>query len=126
MGLTPGDRTALRWGIFQRDEGCIAVQPDKVGDAVSAEPCRNSANWVIPWNDVFQMEWNHVKEAGAIGLGIKAPDDEAHGVTLCAFHHRGTAAGSNWEAANREAERKYLRSLYPEVWGEGEAADSPT
>ena len=33
-------------------------------------------------------------------------------VSLCPFHHTGTLAGSNWEAANRWKIRRYLDSIY--------------
>jgi len=33
-------------------------------------------------------------------------------VSLCPFHHTGTTAGSNWEAANRWKIRRYLTDMY--------------
>lgn len=58
-----------------------------------------------------KLEINHVKEAGKPMMGKKAPTDISHLVALCPWHHRGTKAGSNWEARNRHLLRAYLEGL---------------
>lgn len=61
------------------------------------------------WNDLFQMEWDHVTMNGV------RYDDIAHGVTVCPWHHRG----SRWRidtAPRRQRIREVLRGLYPEAW----------
>lgn len=66
----------------------------------------------MPWNDIFRLEWDHVRH----GLAGPRFDDEAHGVMVCPWHHRG----SGWRIDTKEhraALRVYLTSKYPEVWG---------
>ena len=58
-----------------------------------------------------KLEVNHVKEASQLMLGKKAPTNPAHLVSLCPWHHRGTAAGSNWEAVHRDQIRAYLERV---------------
>jgi len=102
--------TKLRWTVFQRDGGCVAVQPRIFGDDIARDECRNTAGWLIRWNDIFQMEWDHVTDRG----GIRR-DDEAHGVTVCPWHHRG----SGWRIDTKERRaklREVLSDLYPAVW----------
>jgi len=102
--------TKLRWTVFQRDGGCVAVQPRIFGDDIARDECRNAAGWLIRWNDIFQMEWDHVTDRG----GIRR-DDEAHGVTVCPWHHRG----SGWRIDTKERRaklREVLSDLYPAVW----------
>lgn len=55
---------------------------------------------------------DHVKDDPMIGQ--KATDDERHLVSLCAGHdERGARAGFQWNTANRDKERAYLRSYRP-------------
>jgi hypothetical protein len=53
---------------------------------------------------------DHVKCQPAIGM--KAPDNERHLVSLCVNHHTETHAGFCWATANRELERNYLDEIY--------------
>jgi len=54
---------------------------------------------------------SHTKDAGEPMMGKKAPTDVHHLVSLCPWHHRGTQAGSNWEARNRHRIRAYLERM---------------
>jgi hypothetical protein len=92
---------ALREHVFRRDGRCVATRADIFGDDVAPDVC---SDW---------SEFDHIKEQ--IG-GPKAPDDEAHGVRMCSWHHR---LSQEWRATSkphRQAVRDYLRKLYPEVW----------
>lgn len=51
---------------------------------------------------------DHVKTEPRMGL--RAPSDPQHLVSLCEFHHLGSRGGSNWATAHRPALREYLRS----------------
>lgn len=84
---------ALRRKVFNRDMGCIV--PDI--DPHEQTPCKG-----MPTLD-------HVPERGMNALGRKAPDDEAHLVTICAYHH----TGRQWPEQHRELERKYLAKWWP-------------
>ncbi len=89
---------ALRIRVFNRDMGCIVptVDPEY------SYPCKG-----MPTLD-------HVPERGQNGLGTKAPDDEAHLVTVCMYHH----TGRQWPEGHRELERAYLARWWPEVHGD--------
>lgn len=102
--------TKLRWTVFRRDGGCVAVQPAIFGRDVAPDQCQNRAGWLIRWNDVFQLEWDHV--TGFDGI---RRDDEAHGVAVCPWHHRG----SRWRIDTKERRdvlRRHLARLYPTEW----------
>jgi hypothetical protein len=80
---------------------------------------------VIPSSCRGPLQLDHVKQVPQIGqLRIskqedpnshKAPHDEAHLVSVCRYHHTDTS----WATGHRNLERRYLRTLYPEVWGPG-------
>lgn len=55
------------------------------------------------------IELDHVKEQPM--MGRKAPDDEAHLVSLCRHHHQ-----NGWATSHREEQRAWLANRYPEVW----------
>ncbi len=82
----------MRLRVFRRDGGCVA--PRLGGSAM----------------DCFgQLTLEHVKDE--LRLGIRAPSDEAHLVTLCEGHtENGRRAGYQWNTAkpNRIAVRAYL------------------
>jgi hypothetical protein len=102
--------TKLRWTVFRRDGGCAAVQPRYFRDDVATDQCRGKHGWLIRWDDVFQMEWDHVRDDRG-----RRVDDEAHGITVCPWHHRG----SSWRIDTKERRariRDVLRALYPEAW----------
>lgn len=101
----------LRILTFQRDGGCVAVNPAIFGADVATDQCRDRNDWLIPWNDLFKMEWNHVREQP----GGTRYDDIAHGITVCPWHHRG----SGWRIDTRphmERVRAHLSALYPDHW----------
>ena len=111
--------TALRWAVLKRDGGCVAARMGAPGG------CVNAMGWSIRSDDVMQMELDHVKEQPHVGAPIvkrtdrhsyKAPDDEAHLVAICSFHHRGGIGGATFATSNRPALREYLAGLYPQVW----------
>lgn len=89
---------ALRRKVFNRDLGCIVPYVDPEND----RPCKG-----MPTLD-------HVPERGKNALGKKAPDDEAHLVTVCAYHHTGQL----WPETHRELERAYLARWWPQYHGE--------
>lgn len=60
------------------------------------------------------LEFDHVKER--LGAAFKAPNDEAHGITVCSWHHRHSRSWRSDSKANRTLIREYLRRLYPAVW----------
>jgi hypothetical protein len=100
----------LRIHTFNRDGGCVAVQPSIFGADIATDQCRSATGTLIPWNAVFFMEWDHVTDRA----GIRR-DDEAHGVTVCPWHHRG----SGWRIDTKERRavlRDHLTRLYPEAW----------
>lgn len=101
----------LRLLTFTRDGGCVAARPDVMGPLVATDQCRDRNGWLIPWNDLFRMEWDHVREQS----GGARLDDIAHGITVCPWHHRGDGWRSD-SAIHREAIRAYLRRLYPDHW----------
>lgn len=88
--------TALRVRVSNRDLGCMAPRLDLSEN----RPCKG------------MLTLNHVKEEPM--MGKKAPDDEAHLVTVCAYHH----IDGGWATSRRglEAQRAYLTRLYPMVW----------
>lgn len=114
----------LRLRVFSRDGGCIAVQKDIAGKNVAPDPCRDKHGRVVGFSDRGALTLDHVKEQPAIGTlqikkredrhSYKAPDDEAHLVTVCWGHHIGAWS---WATSNRDVERKWLRQQYPDVWG---------
>jgi hypothetical protein len=102
--------TKLRWTVFKRDGGCVATSRLWFRDDTAPDQCRNKAGWLIKWDDIFQMEPDHVTDWG----GIRR-DDEAHLITVCPWHHRG----SQWRIdtkERRQREREVLSGLYPEAW----------
>lgn len=108
---------AVRRATFSRDRGCVAVQSRIYGDDVAPDLCRNQYGQAVRWDDPTQLEWDHVKESQA--MGVKAPDDSAHGVMVCAWHHR---LSNRWRIdswVHRQKIRDWLRSHYPGVWDAG-------
>jgi hypothetical protein len=99
----------VRESVLRRDHyKCVAPVLDR-----DAGPCRDRWDQRItfwPGRDpgIYKIEMNHVKDTGMLKMGRKADTDVAHLVSLCPFHHRGTKAGSNWEAVHRDELRAYL------------------
>lgn len=101
---------ALRWAVFKRDGGCVAQLSFWFPGDTATDQCRGTNGWLIRWNDLFHMEWDHVRDRRGRRL-----DDEAHGITVCPWHHRG----SGWRidtAARRQRVRQVLAGLYPAAW----------
>ncbi len=95
----PGGWTALMQHVGKRD-GYQCIVP--YVDPAEPTPCKG-----MPTLD-------HVPERGRNALGKKAPDDEAHLVTVCAYHHTGRL----WPETHRELERAYLARWWPDIHGE--------
>jgi hypothetical protein len=90
---------ALRIAVFRRDMRCVATQERVFGKDVATDLCSGP------------VEFDHIRH----GLAGRRIDDEAHGITVCAWHHRG----SGWRVDakdRRAAARRYLANLYPDVW----------
>lgn len=97
---------AVRNQVLARDRGCIFRDR---GYGECAGP----------------TDLDHVKEQPQIGglqikkradkHSYKAPDDEAHLVSVCAAHHRGERQVAT-SKEGRQFERDYLAERYPEVW----------
>jgi len=104
---------AMREIVLRRDGyRCIAPQLDGL-----AGWCRDRFNYPIthwsgrdPGRNYLQV--NHVKPEGELSMGKKTAAVAQNLVSLCPFHHTGTTAGSNWEAANRWKIRRYLDDIY--------------
>lgn len=88
----------------------MAVQPRIFREDIAPDQCRNALGYLIAWNDLLPMEWDHVRDR----QGIRR-DDEAHGVTVCPWHHRG----HDWRIDTKERRarlRDVLTALYPTEW----------
>ena len=102
----------VREFVLRRDEyRCVAPMLDG-----RAGWCRDIwGNQITHWRNhdpgPQYLQLNHVKDEGELGMGIKAPTDPDHLVSLCPFHHTGTSAWSNWEAVNRRKLRRYLEEI---------------
>jgi hypothetical protein len=99
----------MRASVVRRD-GYRCIAPTLDGNAGW---CRDAFGTVITrWGDrdpgPQYLQMSHTKDEGELSLGKKADTDAIHMVALCPFHHTGTIAGSNWEAANRWRIRRYL------------------
>lgn len=82
----------LRIAVFTRDGDCVAPRLDP-----DAGPCRGP------------LTADHVKDEPR--MGVRAPSDAAHLVTLCEGHHLDTRAGANWATSHRPELREYLRRV---------------
>lgn len=101
MSVTP----ELHERVLRRDGRCIGamVYP---GEHV----CRDQWGTQHMSDDLARMTVDHVHLVPGGIRGKRAPDDEAHLVTMCAYLNiYGPSRGL------RDAERAYLRSLYPEA-----------
>ena len=79
----------LRAAVLERDGGCVAPRLDPLMEL-----------WT-DWCD-GPLTLDHVKSQPR--MGVRAPSDMAHLVTLCAFHH----LDSGWATAHRPELREYL------------------
>jgi hypothetical protein len=78
----------LALAVLRRDQGCVAP---RLGGSFMDCGGRSTLD--------------HVKDEPR--MGVRAPSDMAHLVTLCEAHHLWTG----WATANRPALREYLRSV---------------
>lgn len=105
---------AVRAFVVRRDEyRCVAPMLDG-----RAGWCRDIwGNPITRWPDrdpgPVYLQMSHTKDPDELMLGKKACSDPDHLVSLCPFHHTGTQAGSNWEAANRDRIRNHLIEVNP-------------
>lgn len=106
----------LRTVTFRRDLGCVAVQPRIFGEGIARDQCRDGMRNLIRWDDLFRLEWDHVKEQ--LAAGKRPPNDEAHGVMVCAWHHRLSTQWRTDTTEHRQVLRRYLADHYPDVWAE--------
>ena len=113
---------ALRLVTFRRDKGCVATNPNIFGKDVAPDLCRDKDGWIIPATALHKMEFDHVRE----DAGGRRYDDEAHGVTACAWHHRLSTKWRTDTAIHRAVLRLYLSDRYPDVWPDLRARSSLT
>lgn len=92
--------TEVRAAVMRRDRRCFVtrVDPDHV--------CRDEWGYPHPSDDLSRLTLDHVKDAPR--MGKRAPSDVRHLVLMC--HSANVGVPSK---AIREAERAYLRELYP-------------
>lgn len=88
----------LRARVLARDGGCVAATLD-VGHV-----CRDRWGWPHHPARVEAMTLDHVQE-GYGRMGIRAPSDTGHLVTLCWHAHL-----DGWATSNRPALRAYIAS----------------
>jgi|ERR1035437_378273 hypothetical protein len=85
----------LRQAVLERDRGCVARRLDSLAGYCSGT-----------------LTLDHVKEEPR--LGVRAPSDPAHLVTLCQGHSEvGMKSGHQWNTANRPLLRSYLAIVSP-------------
>jgi hypothetical protein len=99
----------LRLRVLERDGfRCVApVLDERAGQCrdLWGTPIRR---WVARDPGRRFLEMSHTKASDELMMSKKADDDIDHLVALCPHHHRGTDAGSNWEARQRHLIRRYL------------------
>jgi len=81
----------LRLAVLERDGGCVAW---KLGLA-----------WTGPDDCSGPLTLDHVQD-GYGRMGLRAPSDPAHLVTLCAHHHL-----DGWATSHRPELRAYLQEV---------------
>lgn len=99
--------------VLRRDKCCFLFRlavGEQVGMADPPPPHKCMNQWGQPHSayDLSQLTVDHVHLHAGGTRGKRAPDDEQHLVAMCA---KGNIDGPS--RAVREAEREYLRSLYP-------------
>lgn len=99
----PVDDT-LRRAVLVRDRVCFLVSLDEL------HVCYGKDDRPHPSTDLSKLEVDHVWLDGA-HMGDRAPSDLHHLVAMCCKGN--TRVGPSREV--REAERAYLRSLYPDA-----------
>ena len=91
---------AIREAVLQRDGGCVAaiLDPEHL--------CRDQWGRRISTVDIARMTLDHVQE-GYGRMGVRAPSDPAHLVTLCWGAHLLT----HWATSHRPELRDYLAGV---------------
>jgi hypothetical protein len=116
--LTPEDWVELQTQVQRRDATMSAAKLRERLDPLTAARMASQGDlpcvaWVIeggPITCAGPRTLDHIKDDAR--MGVKAPDDVYHLVTLCAFHSEaGMTAGFQWNTANRPALRKYLAEV---------------
>lgn len=103
----------VRESVLRRDGyRCVAPQLDG-----QAGWCRDAwGNPITHWTGrdpgPAYLQMSHTKPEGELGMGKKARSVPENLISLCPWHHTGTAAGSNWEARCRARIRRYLEDIY--------------
>lgn len=94
--------TETRAAVMVRDRRCFVtrVDPDHV--------CRDQWGYPHPSDDLGRLTLDHVHEHAGGTKGKRAPSDLRHLVLMC--HGANVGVPSR---AIRQAERAYLRELYP-------------
>jgi hypothetical protein len=106
-------RPDVRETVLRRDGyRCMAPQLDG-----RAGWCRDAwGNPITHWSGrdpgPAYLQMSHTKPEGELAMSKKAGNVPANLISLCPWHHTGTAAGSNWEAANRWKIRRHLDGIY--------------
>jgi hypothetical protein len=88
--------------VFERDKGCVAPLVDP-----ATTVCRSQ--YGVPHHRSYRgmLTLDHVKSEPR--MGVRAPSDMGHLVSLCYGHHIATTGGgSNWATAHRSELRDYL------------------
>jgi hypothetical protein len=97
----------LRHGVIARDARFVLRHRDlRVSDPVCVAPVLDPGAGPCSGGTTL----DHVKSQ--LRMGVRAPSDEAHLVTLCDGHtERGAKAGHQWNTAHRPLLRRYLASV---------------
>ena len=88
---------AIHEAVLRRDGGCVAAILDPM------HFCRDQWGRPISTVDIGRMTLDHVQE-GYGRMGVRAPSNPAHLVTLCWGAHLLT----HWATSHRPALRDYL------------------
>lgn len=88
---------AIREAVLRRDGRCVAAILDP------GHACRTQWGVVLDSHDLGAMTLDHI-QSGYGRMGLRAPSDLAHLVTLCAGAHLLTS----WATSHRPALRNYL------------------
>ena len=101
----------LKAFVAERDWVCLAIRTDVFGQDIARDQCQDKDGNLIGADKVYLMEFDHIREQAG-GARI---DDEAHGINVCSWHHRGSGWRSD-SKEHRDGIRRYLARLYPKVW----------
>ena len=91
---------AIREAVLRRDGGCVAAILDE------RHICRGQWGDFHAMHDLDRMTLDHVQE-GYGRMGVRAPSDPAHLVTLCWGAHLLTS----WATSHRPELREYLAGV---------------